>query len=162
MSLLESSHINPYQTPTECPTLSDAERSQAWIKDKIAGFRQQIHALAAVWMFIGFVWFGLGWTNLALELSSSIIGSIVCSLIAMLGLLLFAAGILAGLKSIIGVKVGLGFSYVSMVGSAALLPMSLGVILPMVFILLVILQAHRVLRWSKELMAAGIPLTAKP
>ena len=55
------------------------------------------------------------------------------------------------------VYVALALSYLSMVGQILNLNICGGII-----IILVILQAHRVIGWAKEMRAAGLPLTAKP
>ena len=60
-------------------------------------------------------------------------------------------------KQIGSVYLGLGLSYLALVANALSANLC-GVI----FIILAVLQAHRVIRWAKKLTALGIPLTAMP
>jgi hypothetical protein len=124
-------------------------------------FREQIHALGALWIIIGSLAGVLavvtlqGNRDLAAGLGSD--EQIVLILIAGMGLVWFVLGVLTCLKHMWAVYVALVLSYGSLVGQVFKLNLCGGIIL-----VIVILQAHRVIGWSKQMRAAGMPLTAKP
>jgi hypothetical protein len=127
----------------------------------IRKFREQIHALGALWIIIGSLAGGIA--IIALQGSpdyAARIGSeqqVVLFLIAGMGLVWFVLGVLTCLKHMWAVYVALVLSYLSLLGQVLNLNICGGIIL-----ILVILQAHRVIGWASQMRAAGIPLTAKP
>lgn len=129
----------------------------------IRKFREQIHALGALWIFIGSLSSAVA--SYALQngpdpTARIMIGSeqrVFLVVLAGLGLTWLVLGVLTCLKQMWAVYVALALSYLSMVGQILNLNICGGII-----IILVILQAHRVIGWAKEMRAAGLPLTAKP
>ena len=123
-------------------------------------FRQQIHALGALWIIIGSLSVALA--IVALQGNSGVAGlvgnsdKIVLAIVFAAGAIWFVLGLLTCLKKIWAVYVGLVLSYLSLAGQALNVR-----IIGVVIMILVILQAHRVIGWSKQMRAAGVPLTAK-
>jgi len=130
-------------------------------RQTIRKFREQIHALGAVWIFLGSVaalvagFAVLGSTSVAKLLGADVMLLLV--IIGAMGGLWLTVGILTCLKQMWAVYVGLGLSYLSLVGQILNFNVCSTIIL-----IAVILQAHRVIGWANQMNAAGIPLTAKP
>ena len=124
-------------------------------------FREQIHALGALWIIIGTLNSVLavvalqGNRDLAVRIGGD--QQWVLILIAGMGVIWFVLGVITCLKHMWAVYVALVLSYLSLVGQAVILNLC-GVVI----LIIVILQAHRVIAWSKRMRAAGVPLTAKP
>ena len=78
-------------------------------------------------------------------------------LLAITGLVWFAVGVATCLKQMWAVYIGLGISYLSLLGNLTSVN-----ICGLVIVILVIIQGHRVIGFSKTLRAAGIPLNSKP
>ena len=116
-------------------------------------FRQQIHALGLFWLLIGIA---------SLILASQMTRLVPITSTGVILMLSFAiidvvCGVLACLKNMPAVIVGLVVSYISLAGTLIFFN-----ICGLVIILTVILQAHRVLKWGSQLNARGIALTTKP
>ena len=127
----------------------------------IRKFREQIHALGALWIIIGSLAGAITIIALqgSLDLAARVGGEqqVVLFLIAGTGLVWFVLGVLTCLKQMWAVYVALVLSYLSLLGQVLNLNICGGIIL-----ILVILQAHRVIVWARQMRAAGVPLTAKP
>jgi hypothetical protein len=139
---------NPYQAPLPdamtAPATTDANlRLFKMLKD----FRAQILALGAFWIFIGVVNLGIG------VAAPSFVGDrnddvvpIVAVILGCVGLAWIVLGGLVCAKQMWAVYVALVLSYLTLLA----------------LLVVVILQAHRVLGWAKELTRLGIPLNMKP
>ena len=77
--------------------------------------------------------------------------------IAGMGFIWLALGLLTCLKQMWAVYVALVLSYMSLVSQVLNLNLSGSVILTFV-----VLQAHRVIGWANQMRAAGVPLTTLP
>jgi hypothetical protein len=84
-------------------------------------------------------------------------GPLLAAIFAFLGLIWVVVGILACLKKISAVRVGLVLSYVSVIGNLTNVN-----IITIVVLIVVIIQAHRVLAFAKKMNAADVPLDVKP
>ena len=124
-------------------------------------FREQIHALGALWIFIGTVTAVLAFVGLQgnADVAARVAGNQSALLFVMevMGIIWLILGVLTCLKQMWAVYVALALSYLSLVGQILNLNVCGGII-----VVIVILQAHRVLGWAKQMRAAGLPLTAKP
>ena len=158
MSQSDPPPINPYQAPSLAPGMAVIDIRDAEVRAKIKKFRDQIHALGAFWIIIGGISAALG-VFLEVSLDSveiqgaPVLGAIVIAT----GAAWFGLGIAACLKQMWAVYVGLGLSYLSVLGNLARFNLC-----SLILLIAVILQAHRVIGWARELQAAGIPLDAKP
>ena len=127
----------------------------------IRKFREQIHALGALWIFLGSVAGVIG--VIALLGNPGLVDrdgddqQLLLGFIAATGFVWFVLGVLTCLKQMWAVYVALALSYLSMLGQILNLN-----ICGCVILILVILQAHRVIGWASQMRAAGVPLTAKP
>ncbi|HEY2411530.1 MAG TPA: hypothetical protein VGI40_04780 [Pirellulaceae bacterium] len=160
MSQMPPTDPNPYQspaapTPVFQPSSGAHERLHKVLKD----FRSQIIALGAFWIFIGVVVIAAGvvvsMSNEASRDPTTM--DILVAVFGVMGAIWVALGVCVCLKQIWAVYVALTFSYLSLIGNLLRLQ-----ICGIVLLGAVIFQAHRVLRWAKELQAAGIPLTTRP
>ena len=68
-----------------------------------------------------------------------------------------ALGVFSCLKHMWAVYVGLGLSYLSVISNLFNFNLC-----GMIILVIVIIQAHRVISWAGQLKRAGIPLTARP
>ncbi len=127
-------------------------------------FRQQIHALGALWIVMGAVSSGVGALNLyrlwmawGTGVSRDAMGSLMAAGAVTLGLgtVYIALGVLTCLKKMRAVTAGLVLSYLCIVPSLAHC-------LSLIANLLGIAQAHRVRGFARQLTARGVPLTRKP
>ncbi len=156
---------NPYRAPSAeavpVGQLAEGVPDPAIIKK----FRQQIHALGAFWIIIGCI--GLGLAAFALSSGALPLGlqSGEITLALLLGLLVVGGisvmwivlGVLTCLKKIGAVYAGLVLSYLGLFGNLVRLNLC-----PVIVLIIAILQAHRVIKWAKQMQAMGIPLNAKP
>jgi hypothetical protein len=119
----------------------------------LQNFHKQIIALGAFWIFIGLMtllvaaaaaFADAAWTpDVGAAAAAGVIG--------IMGLAWIGLGICVCLKQMWAVRVALVLSYLSMLASLITLQLCAAVIL-----VVVILQAHRVLKWAKQLAAAGV------
>lgn len=127
----------------------------------IRKFREQIHALGAVLIILGglagglvvvsqFVMRDAGPRDIPLD-------SPVWLFVAAVGLGWATLGVFTCLKQMWAVYAGLALSYVSLVGQV----MNLN-ICSLILVLIVILQAHRVIGWARQMRDAGVPLDTRP
>lgn len=130
-------------------------------RDLVRQFRTQAHALGALWIIIGTA--AVAVAGLAFQgnafLANNLGGStqILLGIVASMGALWFALGLLTCLKQIWAVYIGLVLSYLSLLGQVVNFN-----ICGCIIVILMILQAHRVIGWAKKMRAAGFPMTTKP
>jgi hypothetical protein len=149
---------NPYQSPQiEMPMFAPAPAANLRLHKTLKDFRSQILALGVAWIILA----GLA---LAAGVLIGVIGEqpddatpIVMAVVGVVGLLWGGLGVCACLKQMWAVYTGLVLSYLSVAGN--LLQMNL---CPIVILVLIIVQAHRVIGFAKELQRAGVPLTTRP
>jgi hypothetical protein len=155
---------NPYASPAPAPLSAGAPMTTptvAMIK-LVKDFRSQIHALGGFWIFIG----GLV-AVLMVVASGTLVGQagevdenarlIAMGIFFAIGGAWIALGVFTCLKQMWAVYVGLVLSYLSVIGNVINLN-----VCGLVILAAVIIQAHRVIGWSKQLRQAGIPLTTRP
>ena len=149
---------NPYQAPAPVPVVTPSPQTGAFAK-LLKDFQSQIVALGAFWIIIGGVTVAIGLfatSMLAGELDQQalrIVGVIVCAM----GAVWMALGVFSCLKHMWAVYVGLGLSYLSVISNLFNFNLC-----GMIILVIVIIQAHRVISWAGQLKRAGIPLTARP
>lgn len=130
---------------------------------KVKRFRREIHGLAGFWIFFGVLTGAVGIMLLIVD-NNIFRGRIdpdlhqfVGGVSLLVGALWFASGFASAYKQLWGVYVGLIVTYLNLAGHLVNLNVC-GIIISII----VIVQAHRVLKLSRELRNAGIPLTYKP
>jgi hypothetical protein len=139
--------INPYQAPAEAPPPILEVSLTDELRGKLAAFRQQIHAIGGGWILLGFILLSIGPGP----------GRIAVAIIGAVGLTWIVAGIAACLKQPWGVYLGIGINYLTLLACVLRIDLCSSLLL-----IVVLIQAHRVLRWAKEFIATGIPLGTKP
>ena len=153
--------------------LDDIRLPQAIDPKLIHCFRQQIHALGALWIILGaanvaLAGLALG-TRIDLEFLFGTDQRAFWIIAGLVGLFSCAIGVLTCLKRLWAVYVSLALAYLTLL-QLVLLQLVLialtwrtnwGTIVALGLIILVIRQGHRVIGWAKKMRAAGVPLTAK-
>jgi hypothetical protein len=150
---------NPYQSPLADTTLAREPLGTLPDPDLVKKFRQQIHALGAFWIIIG----GVAVLLVVRMLRGTTLPDggdeprffLVGGVVGLVGFAWIVLGVLACLKNLWAVYVGLVLSYASV-----LLQLLSFNICSIVILIIVILQAHRVIGWGNKMRAAGIPLNA--
>lgn len=153
-----SNDVNPVDRPDAARTLgapSKAPGQPPVDAAVIKTFRDQVVALGVVWIIFGVLAAGLvllirGNPDLASMLGGAQTGLLI--LIAVMGIVWFVLGVLTCLKQMVAVYVGLALSYLSLVGQV----LNFNVIAAVILVL-IILQAHRVIRLAKQLRPADVP-----
>jgi hypothetical protein len=121
----------------------------------ITKFRQQIHALGAFWIIIGSA---AGAAGLGIFRADTADNNVpIAAIMLVVGGGWIVVGILSCLKYVGAVYVGLVVSYISLLVQVLTFN-----ICPIIILIVVILQAHRVIGWARQLRRAGIPLATKP
>ena len=149
---------NPYQSPAIVPAHSvalDGGLATADV-DKLRKFRQQMHALGGVWIFLGSVALGLGiflavYTPIRDASDPFLMGILLVS-----GILHLVLGVMTCCKQMWAVYVGIVLSYISVIGNLISLNLCALAILAAILV-----QAHRVAGWANDFKRRGIPLTTK-
>ena len=136
----------------------------------IKRFREQVHALGAVWIFLGCL--GVGVLLLPSGIQASIFAEPVPLYLALcvgMGVARIALGTYCLEKQPWALKAGLVSSYVTLaldivgwVTSLARNPNGTMSILGLIFSVYILLQCRRVNGWAKQMQQAGIPLTLRP
>jgi len=165
------SSINRVEVPAYAPPPAPEASLEAELRDKLYAFDQQAQALGAAWIVLGllFVPFasGLGVSALGYRDVNGDVheGSTAIYLLAHVlqafVLVWIVAGAATCLKNRRAICVGLAMHYVALTALVILLPIAVGNILVVVPSVFVVLQAHRVIRWTGELTAAGTFWTAR-
>ena len=150
--------FNPFEAPAE--DSRTFETAPDGFTQLLKKFRQQITALGAVWIFFGGV--GMVASGVMLMRSQTVqsnedVGFVFGIVVAIISIVWFGLGIATCLKQMWAVYLGLGISYLSLLGNLTSLN-----ICGLVIVVLVIIQGHRVIGYSKTLLAASIPLNSKP
>jgi hypothetical protein len=159
MSQSDPPPINPYQAPSLAPGILATDIRDAAVRAKIKKFRDQIHALGAFWIIIGAVAIGFGiliFNGRAADMAILAGGEIIGSILFVQGFAWFGLGVATCLKQLWAVYIALVLSYLSILGNLVSFN-----VCSLIILIAVILQAHRVIGWARELQAAGIPLDAK-
>jgi hypothetical protein len=150
--------INPYQSPlVEAAVVPGTGEASLALVKTLKDFRSQILALGVFWIVIGAIAAGLGVFLATVRPNQDEITIFAAAVLIGFGLVWVVLGALVCAKQIWALYVALVLSYLSLIGN--LLRIN---ICGIIFMIVVILQAHRVLAWAKQLTAAGIPLTTKP
>ena len=155
--------INPYQSPAEAnPAATTLTADQRRHVELLRDFRSQSATLGVCWIVFGVIALAAG-VFVAVETLSSgwreLPKTTVRFLVTLvvLGLVWIALGALVYRKGIWALYAALLLTYLALLGNIVQLS-----ILRVVLIATVIVQAHRVLLWARQLRRAGIPLTARP
>ncbi len=150
--------FNPFEAPAEdSRVIAPAPSIHILLLKR---FRQQMNALGAAWILFGSV--GMVASAVMMTRSqntrlSESVEFVVVILVAIISMVWFLLGVATCLKNSRAVYFGLGITYLSLLGNL----MSFN-ICGLVIVILVIIQGHRVIGYSKTLLAAGIPLDSKP
>jgi hypothetical protein len=158
--------------PGRPPTLgysSPATAPGAIDRTVIKKFREQIHALGGLWILIG----GLAGALVVFAsaasggagagagggITSPLAGGggLLLGVVGALALFWITLGVFTCMKQMWAVYVGLVLSYISAAGN--LIQFNL---CGLIILAVVILQAHRVIGWAKQMRLAGVPYNAKP
>lgn len=155
------SDFNPFEAPTEnFPASGSTPHERHELHEVLIKFRQQITALGGLWTFFGVLTLVavIALTALSEQIPNPELQSFL--VIAVLGgssVLWLTVGIASCFKQMWAVYVGLGVSYLGLLSN--LLQLNL---CGLAILIVVIIQAHRVLGFAKQLRAAGVPLDSKP
>jgi hypothetical protein len=125
----------------------------------VKAFRAEIHALGGFWIVIGGIVAALG------LFATGMLGidpndpevTLLPLIVVGIGLVWVAIGTLTCYKLMPAVYTGLVLSYLSLVGN--LINFNL---CGLIILIMVIVQAHRVIGWARRLSRAGIPLNTRP
>jgi hypothetical protein len=150
------SEQNPYQSPAVVAPSSMPGQLDRDSLDKLKKFQQQIIALGGLWIILSLLALGLGGFLLANPAETPPGSEFLVPILLVSGVLHLTIGVMSCLKQIWAVYVGLVISYISVIGNLISLNLCALVILAVV-----IVQAHRVIGWARELKARGIPLNTK-
>lgn len=159
----DSQDANPYRPPAYVDESTPTGSPHAVDRDTVMKFRQQIHALGAFWIIIGFAAIALATVASSLlregprVIDMSPDRTIIIAVILSTGIAWIVVGVLSCLKQLWAVYVGLVLSYVSLTGNLLNLNFC-----GLIIVIVVILQAHRVIAWAKRMQRYGAPLTLKP
>jgi len=153
---------NPYQSPpTAAPLAPVSSQANLQHLKMLKDFRSQIVALGAFWIIIGGLAAIMGIFATSFLITANDVApqtlAMMCGIIVVLGLAWVTLGVLACLKQMWAVYVGLVLSYISLVGNLINLN-----ICGLVILVVVIIQAHRVIGWAGQLTRARIPLNTRP
>lgn len=157
---------NPYQSPPPA-AYAAPELATAALADQLKKFRSQMHALGALWIFMGVLNLGLGVALLVLgpgrlapaniQAEGPMLTFVLIAVLAVFGVAWLVVGVFTCLKAMPAVYVGLVLSYIALISSVINLSLC-----PILLFLLAVLQGHRVISWASQLRRAGVSLSAKP
>lgn len=153
--------LNPYESPREAaqgfaPTYQAGNLEHFKL---LKQFRQQIHALGGFWIFIGSIATALCVGLLVTQgelLGMQVENVVLLAVAGVAGVIWLTVGIASCFKQIWAVYLGLGLSYLSILGNLINLN-----ICGLIILAAVILQAHRVIGFASRLRRLGIPLTTR-
>jgi hypothetical protein len=161
MAIEPDDEPNPYQSPLAPLAPPAPEDEPARLRKVLTRFQREIAELGFFWILSGIVAIAFGGTML--DVAEPGFSPLSGWLLILSAPLWFSFCVLSFLKHLWAVRTALAFTYAALLGSLCLAvvnPCLLGFML--VVLVTAVLQAHRVLRWAKELTKAGIPLTARP
>jgi hypothetical protein len=149
----------PELSESTMPSAISTEESVKRRRKLIKTFREQIHALGALWVFGGvvcgvFAAVGLGSSH------ANPLGDLpraFWAFTAIMAVLWLILGVQTLLKQMWAVYFGLVLSYLSLLGQVLTLNPCAAIIA-----IVIILQAHRVIGWANQILAAGESLSARP
>lgn len=152
----DPNNVNPYAVPESAPQVAyQTSTEQAKL---IKDFRSQSLALAVLWILFG----SLGVIG-AVILVGNVVPNFrqdapmfVGTIAGATGIGWIIAGIATLLKQTWGLYLGIALCYLSVLGNLLRLN-----ICALVILAVILLQAHRVLRFASRMRQEGIPLTAK-
>jgi hypothetical protein len=153
--------INPYQPPGEVPLAVAECTPDDQLRKTLSAFRQQINALGGAWILFGLVLLKI--SSMGVSMGSqrgNWPGVIVACILGAISLAWISSGIAACWKKVAAIYVGVGNQFCLL--TYLMFVDALNAMLLAVFNVFVVIQAHRVIGWARELQAAGIPLDAKP
>jgi hypothetical protein len=158
MSQPLSGSPNPYQSPQAVSgSIATPSGANLRLVKVLKDFRSQSLALGVVWILLSGLALGAG-ALLGRGLPADDAGSqIILILFGVFGLIWGDLGICTCLKQMWAVYAGLVLSYISVMGS--LLSVN---VCSLVLLAVIIIQAHRMIGFARELTRAGIPLTMRP
>src|SRR4051794_899936 len=150
MAAPDEDELNPYRPPEASPSPGNEPVRAAIDPEVVREFRRQIHALGGLWIIGGTLALtlavaGLGargglWANPAPDFFSEEV-LILLAVLAVAGAVYLPLGVAACLKHTWAVTIGVVLSYLSLLNQLA------GVnVCSLVILILIILQAHRVIR----------------
>jgi hypothetical protein len=153
---------NPYQSPAGIGGSSGPyiDVHSARYRKLLKDFRSQMHALGAYWIVIGgLVLILIGFLATFLDTESNVpdAGFLIVFFFGGLALMWVVLGVFTCLKQIWAVYIGLVLTYVGLIGNLCSFN-----ICGIVILIVVIMQAHRVIGWAAQLQQAGIPLNTRP
>ncbi len=159
--------FNPYASPSATPGIPpiNVGGKVASSRELLRKFRQQILALGVLWIIFGVFALAVGIFFLVAS-DQPFFGrarvdpndaKLTGGILLLFSAIWFATGIGSCVKQIWAVYVGLVLSYLGLVNAVFSLNICSGIIT-----LLIIIQAHRVVKFAKQLRHLGIPLTARP
>lgn len=125
-------------------------------KELVRKFRREMHGLGGFWIFIGALAFIAGIVIAAAGAGAAGVEPALGVVAVVLGAGWIGIGVFTCLKHAWAVYVGLVLSYLSLLGNLINLN-----ICPLVILIIVIVQAHRCIKWMGQMRDAGVPLTAK-
>lgn len=151
------SDFNPFEAPSEKYFVSGStphERHEVLIK-----FRQQMTALGGLWTFFGVLSLVavIALTVLSDPIPNPELQSFLVAVLGSSSVLWLTVGIATCFKQMWAVYVGLGISYLGLLSSILQLNLC-----GLAILIVIIIQAHRVLGFAKQLRASGVPLDSKP
>ena len=166
MSNHDESKLNPYAAPETSPELFSEPVRSTIDPVLVRNFRQQIHALGGLWIASGLLALAIGvggfgataglWGEPGVDVSKDQF-KILFATATVVGAIFLFLGVAACMKNMWAVHIGLILAYLSLITEV----ISINVC-SIVITILIIVQAHRVIGWSKLMNAAGVPLTTKP
>ncbi|MCE9525625.1 MAG: hypothetical protein K8R36_06185 [Planctomycetales bacterium] len=153
--------LNPYEPPREAVQAYSPVYQAGNLEHftLLKQFRQQIHALAGFWIFIGCL--SLAICIFVAATSGNMLGMqggnvVMMMILGIAAIIWLSIGVATCFKQIWAVYLGLGLSYLSVIGNLINLN-----VCGLIILGAVILQAHRVLGFAKRLQGLGIPLTTR-
>lgn len=150
--------FDPYAAPTvnDFSTQSGSAVLDPNYRKMLKDFRSQSLALGVLWLIFAAVVIGLA---LLVVFNSDEVegGPVVAGGLALMGVVYTLAGVGTLMKQSWGIYVGLTIAYLSLAGSALRINLC-----GLIFTIAILIQGHRILKFMKQLKAAGIPLDTKP
>lgn len=152
------SDFNPFEAPSEKYFASGSTPHE--LHGVLIKFRQQMTALGGLWTFFGVLSLVaiIALTALSDQIPNPELQSIlVLALLSGTSVLWLTVGIATCFKQMWAVYVGLGISYLGLLANMLQLNLC-----GLAILIVVIIQAHRVLGFAKQLRASGVPLDSRP
>lgn len=141
----------------DVPAFTPATSGNLRLMKVLRDFRTQIVALGVVWLLLAGLVLGASAMLGGMLEGDDSTDQIFLIVMGVCGLIWGTLGIGACLKQMWAVYAGLVLSYLSAAGNLPSLNLC-----PIIILAVVIIQAHRVIGFARELQRAGIPLTARP